>query len=387
MDPGGSGALEALAAALDTLQQADPSAYGDPESIQQLHRELARLEAFVTAAAAAFDAAGAWVPDGARNAASWLTTKCRLSKREARRRIRLGRQLRSLPLASEAFAAGELTAAHVEALGGCLGGNKDEAMRRDEGLLVDQARRLRVDDFARALSYWRQLADPDGAERDADFQRAERAVSLDQSIDGMYFGRLTLDPVSGAIVSGEIKRLEQELFENDWAEAKLELDRDPTIEELRRTSDQRRADALVEMATRSRTAPPDGRRPAPLFSVLVDYDTLHGRILELAQGAALTPGSLVPWLDRAYIERAVFGPAGRVEIGATTRLFTGATRRGVELRDRRCTHPHCDRSAEDCQVDHILPYTDGGLTTQENGRLLCGFHNRLRNQRPPPAAS
>ena len=27
-----------------------------------------------------------------------------------------------------------------------------------------------------------------------------------------------------------------------------------------------------------------------------------------------------------------------------------------------------------------------GPTTQENGRLLCPFHNRLRNQRPPPAA-
>lgn len=29
---------------------------------------------------------------------------------------------------------------------------------------------------------------------------------------------------------------------------------------------------------------------------------------------------------------------------------------------------------------------EGGLTTQENGRLLCGYHNRLRNEepRPPP---
>jgi len=28
-----------------------------------------------------------------------------------------------------------------------------------------------------------------------------------------------------------------------------------------------------------------------------------------------------------------------------------------------------------------VEYSKGGLTTQENGRLLCPFHNRLRNQR------
>ena len=113
---------------------------------------------------------------------------------------------------------------------------------------------------------------------------------------------------------------------------------------------------------------------------------MHGRICELAGGTVIAPGSLLEWLDQACIERAVFGPGRRVEVSATARLFTGATRRGVELRDRECTHPYCDASAKVLQVDHIVPYGEGGLTTQENGRLLCGFHNRLRNQHPPPAA-
>jgi 5-methylcytosine-specific restriction endonuclease McrA len=80
----------------------------------------------------------------------------------------------------------------------------------------------------------------------------------------------------------------------------------------------------------------------------------------------------------------VFQPGGRIEVGATTRLFTGATRRAIELRDRECTHPYCDQRLEDCEVDHIVPYAAGGPTTQENGRLLCGFHNRLRSQPPGP---
>ena len=57
-----------------------------------------------------------------------------------------------------------------------------------------------------------------------------------------------------------------------------------------------------------------------------------------------------------------------------------------------CTHPYCYEPAESCEGDHIEPWSQGGPTTQENGRLLCGFHNRLRIQRerkqarPPPAA-
>jgi hypothetical protein len=118
--------------------------------------------------------------------------------------------------------------------------------------------------------------------------------------------------------------------------------------------------------------------------VLVGYETLHGRVCELADRMVVTPGSLLGWLDSAYIERAVFGLDGRVEVSATARLFTGATRRAVEIRDRGCVHPYCDRSTLHCEIDHIIPYAHGGPTTQENGRVLCGYHNRLRNQRPPP---
>ena len=118
--------------------------------------------------------------------------------------------------------------------------------------------------------------------------------------------------------------------------------------------------------------------------MLIDSDSFCGRTCELAQGIAITPGSLVPWLDRADFERAVFEPPDRVQVSETARFFTGATRRGLELRDRQCTHPYCDRPAAICEADHIQPYSEGGLTNQENGRMLCGFHNRLRNQRPPP---
>jgi hypothetical protein len=200
----------------------------------------------------------------------------------------------------------------------------------------------------------------------------------------MYLGKMTFDPVAGVIVANELERIERALFEADWAKAHDELGREPKLFELGRTPGQRRADALVEMAMRSATAPADGRRPEPLFTVLVGYETLAGRICQLAQGQAITPGSLMAWLDRAQVERAVFEPSGRVEVGARARLFTGATRRAIEVRDQECTHSFCDEPAARCQADHIIPWSQDGPTTQENGRLLCGYHNRQRNGRPPP---
>jgi hypothetical protein len=224
-----------------------------------------------------------------------------------------------------------------------------------------------------------QLHAPDAVE-DAVAQRAGRELHLSPSIDGTWFGRFTLDPIDGTIVAGEIARLERELFDRDWADAKERLGRVPVVGDLARTPAQRRADALVIMATRSATTPPGGRAPAPLFTVFVDVETLTGRICELADGTVVTPGSLVPWLSEAHVRRVVFdGPSRVTDVGATRRLFTGAARAAIQARDRTCYHPTCEEPASRCQIDHIHPWALGGPTTLDNGRLACGFHNRQRN--------
>jgi Domain of unknown function (DUF222)/HNH endonuclease len=378
-------ALEALEGAVDRLARCDQANYADSGSIERLERVRSRLGAIVTGAVAEFDASGAWAPSGARTAAAWLRRQCRLPSNEASREVRRGRECRELPHFEAAWSAGEIGAACVDLVASVRRPATDAALARDEEMLVEYAKTLVFAEFVRVLRYWEQHADPDGAEEDAMERRARRDVYLVPSVGGTFLGKMTLDAIPGAIVSGEHERLERELFEADWAKARADLGRDPTVEELGRTSAQRRADALVEMATRSATAPADGRRPTPLFSVLVDYPTLSGRICQLAQGATvISPGTLLPWLDEAYVERAVFAPGRRVEVGITSRFFTGATRRAIELRDQECRHPYCDEPAERCQADHIVEFSKGGPTSQQNGQLLCGFHNRQRNQRPPP---
>ena len=385
--------LENFSVALDALVASGAEHYGDAASMEALHRDLSRLEAFVTEATAAFEVGEEWAADGAKTAGAWIATRCRLPRAAARRRVRLGRALRHLPECAEAWREGAIGSDQARAIASARRHRTESSMARDEAMLVAQGAQMGFEDFYRALSYWKQLADPDGAEATDEDRKASRNVYLETSFTGMFLGQMTLDPISGSIVANELNRLEHDLFEADCAEAKERLGRSARIDELARTSAQRRADALVEMATRSRTAPAEGIRPAPLFSVFVGYETLHGRICELENATVLSPSALTPWMDSAYFERAIFTLANRIDVSVRARLFSGGTRRAIELRDRMCTHPHCYEPAESCQVDHIVTYAEGGPTTQENGRLLCGFHNRLRNQRqeqrqrpPPPAA-
>jgi hypothetical protein len=388
--------LENVEEALEALIASGAENYGDGESMEKLHFLAARFDSFVTEATSAFEAGDQWAADGAKTAASWISSRCRVPRSAALRRVRLGRTLRHLPMVAEAWSEGDIGEDAAKAIASARRHRTEAAMARDEEMLVSQAKELGFEDFCRVLAYWKQLADPDGAEASEEEKKASRDVFLTSSYNGMWLGQMTLDPLNGAIVSGELNRLEHNLFEADCAEAKERLGRTARIDELARTSGQRRADALVEMATRSRTAPAEGIRPAPLFSVLVGFETLHGRICELENGTVLHPCALEPWMDSAYFERAIFSLGNRIDVSVRSRFFTGGTRRAIELRDRICTHPHCYEPAETCQVDHIETYASGGLTTQDNGRLLCGFHNRLRNQReqqgeqrqrPPPSAA
>ena len=372
-------------AALDEAVGLDPAALAGAESIVELHRCLARLEAVTTRAAAAFEAGGQWQADGARSAAAWLAVRARVPKTAAGHRVQLGRGLRHLPAAEEAWLAGDVGRAQVAALAGARNARTEDAMARDEEMLVGQAKVLRHDQFVRVLAYWSQHADPDGSDEAAAKAVDDRRFHLSQSFAGTWMGELFLDAISGTVVANQLRRIEDELFATDWAEARARVGDDVQVADLARTPAQRRADALVEMAIRAGTAPAHGRRPEPLFSVLVGYETLAGRICQLANNTVVSPGAVVSWLDEAWVERIVFdGPSRVIDVGVTRRAFEGATRRAVEAMFPECFHQFCDVESARCQIDHVEPYAAGGLTVTGNGRPACGFHNRGRNGRPPP---
>ena len=144
--------LEELTAALDGLCGEEPSALADGGSIVELYRCLSRLEAVATRASAAFDAGGEWAADGARSAPAWLAVSTKAPKATAARRVRRGRALRQLPAAEAAWLAGAVDGAQVALLAAARTPATEEAMARDEEMLVGQAAGLRHDQFTQVLA-------------------------------------------------------------------------------------------------------------------------------------------------------------------------------------------------------------------------------------------
>jgi len=379
--PADSAVAAALTAAVDALSGLDPDKLSDgelAEAVVVLHRQQARLAAALTRLTAGLDGRRVWADDGSRSCGAWVAHRCRIATGQARSEVWLGRRLRTMPVTAAAFAAGDINVRHSSVLASLAGGRTAEYFARDEALLVDDARRLPWPDFVRAVEYWRQHADPDGIEKDTAHDDALRRVHLSPGLHGTGILDGLLTPLGYATVASALGRIEQELYEADWAAARAEHGEGATAAHMPRTPGLRRHDALVEMARRAMTAPADGKRPLPLISVLVGYETFKGRICELAAGTVVSPGTVARLLDEALIERVVFdGPSRVIDLGRARR-FTGAVRRALEVRDRTCTHRGCDQPAEHCQGDHIQPWAAGGTTTVDNGQLRCGYHNRWR---------
>ncbi|MFZ6003708.1 MAG: hypothetical protein ACOYXM_07200, partial [Actinomycetota bacterium] len=99
-----------------------------------------------------------------------------------------------------AWAAGEIDRSHLVTLLGARTARTEAAFDTGHKELLDSARTRGFVDFKRHCDLWEAIVDPDGAEQGADSDRAAREVHLSQSFGGMWFGRMTLDPVSGAII-------------------------------------------------------------------------------------------------------------------------------------------------------------------------------------------
>jgi hypothetical protein len=334
----------------------------------------------------------AFADDGSKTVGAWLARQTNASPAVTQSQARLARRLRHMPATSPALGAGEIDEAHAQVLAHRADSSRPvvaAAFPQAEEMLVGFARDLPFVDFVAAVRRWEDLADEDGAEDKATRDLAARRVHISQTFGGTFVLDGLLDPIGGTEVATALARIERELFDADWHDAKERLGGDPTVDDLGRSPAQRRADALVEMARRAMAMPHGAVKPVPLVTVAVGLETLTGRVCELFNRTPITPGQVAKLLDGAEIERAVFASKSRIiDLGVRRRLFEGGLRRVLEIRDRCCTHPGCTITYDACQGDHITPWARDGPTIQANGRLLCKHHNRHRpHSRPPTAAA
>ncbi|MFA5566330.1 MAG: DUF222 domain-containing protein [Acidimicrobiia bacterium] len=414
-----------------------------------------QIEAVVSQLAGLVDASMVWSVDGSRSAGAWLERRSGRDRKETNQVFRTGRDLREMPETENGFGAGVLSGRHVRVLAKAK--NKVPGLFGEaEAMLVEQANKLVFADFVRLVDHWVKIADPAAAEIAAQRCFERRSVFLSSGFDGTGFLDVQFEPFGHERFKTVLERIEQELWQQDWHQAKAKHGENTTNTDLERSPSQRRYDALIEMANRaahiSQPCPkhtrttngvtpgngdqlhghhpnsfkdghPDsfngssngggemvdnsdvvctcdvtmtrsGRaRIAPLITVHIDHQTLTGAICELGSGAQITPGQVVTLLDDVdvLVERAVFNSENQViDLGRQVRLYTGAARRAIQIRDRHCQYPNCRVPAQYCEIDHIQPWETGGPTNHQNGQLLCPAHHRTKhkwykpNQPHPP---
>ena len=265
-------------------------------------------------------------------------------------------------------------------------------------------KRLTYRQFKQVVRRFQELADPDEHDKQSAKAEAERELHVSSTIDGKYRVDGWLDPERGGEITAELARLEQILFEQDWAEARARVGDGATEADLLRTAKQRRVDAWLEMCRRSANYDTDGPDPKgkAVINIHVDHTTWIDTIARLADASVPHEPDVEDWANR-YCElddrtplhplqmmnialdaeiRVIIEHGAELHYGRTRRVFSGMLADAIRARDRECAMPGCGLPASRCQIDHITEWHDLGETNVDNGQCLCAFHNRWKHANP-----
>ena len=251
-------------------------------------------------------------------------------------------------------------------------------------------------EFERRALTFEALADPIGAAEKAERNRQRRTATMHQQPDGSWSLHAKFDDVGGPEFLEIFCWYVDREFARDWAEATERLgEGNVDVTELRRTEAQRRADALVEMARAAAACPPDTKRPLPTVNFIIDertaratadndlVDPLDYRNVtsRTDRGHRVDPNAIIGVSLWALIRRVVTNSPGVViELGRTSRLFTGHAREAVMLLEPTCIWPGCDQPHSWCHADHLTSWSTRGPTNPDNGAPPCARHNYLKEQ-------
>jgi hypothetical protein len=370
--------LEQLGDALDALASMELgglSRSGRQALVVGMESARTRLEALSAKVLAAFDENGDWIGEAAYSAAAWLKARTGTTRADAGSRVWLAGRLRMMPLAAAAFAAGEVTPAHVRLLARCLGPRTRSAFVDAEELLVAEARRLDADTFLKVVEHWIELADRNGPP-----PRPERPDELfaSETIGGRVVGKFNLSRESGIPFLEALRSKTDELFHRD----KRMREVDPTDPGLDSAPAERRARALLELVEKGFAATDPLRRQAGA-TVIIDERTLAGHDAGLDAVHETIYGSVVPlellnmWPCDSDVSRLVMSAEGvPLDLGREVRTASREQRRALRARDGGCAMPGCDCTANWADAHHIVWWQRGGPTDMDNLVNLCRPHHR-----------
>jgi hypothetical protein len=190
----------------------------------------------------------------------------------------------------------------------------------------------------------------------ADAMDLEQAVSRHATVLGQVGCEETLD-VRRSIALGEIAR--------NYLSLDLEI-ADPETGQITRTVPGRKVELFVHLTDTALTGVSTGGGCSNVGRLGNTQTPFSAEQIRQWCGQA---GSTV--IVRPVLDLAEHVPVDSYEIPDVLRLR-------VELRDRTCRAPHCNRRAERCDLDHNVAHGKGGPTCPCNLVALCRRHHRAK---------
>jgi hypothetical protein len=363
MEP--AAAVTALRAAVDDLGRVDLDKLDITDRkplLVEMKRAQSKLEAHIGRATHAADAAGAFIGSGSRDTAEWLAKETGTSTQKNRNASSLGEAMSKSDALSDAISSGGLSSDKASMIIGAAG---DEIV---DHALLDAVADLPLNAVKPEVERWRAREHPD---RDVDVaaaQRSRRYLHVTDQPDGMTRVDGLLDPEAGSILRSTLDGIMNDSF-NDGAT---------------RTRDQRRSDALTQLAHAATKGKIKGGRSNTKLLATVPFETITERAAERGithVGATLDPATVRKLACDASIHRVITGPGSSIlDFGHETRLVSDNLFLALVARDQHCRWPDCTVRATWCDAHHIIEWTDGGPTTDENCALLCHHHHQLSHQ-------
>ena len=365
-------------------------------ALAEAERLRRRLETFLAEGVDAAQFMQQHVSDGHRTGAAWARATFNWSGPSARRVVRNGAALRALPHLREACRKGDVGVDQLNEFGRLWANPRVRCeLERDHGLLVELAAGHWFDDFVLAVHRWEALADADGARRSHADAHAARRARLREVGDEVLLNA-QCGTADGVLLREILDRFADAEYLADAEDARLGSGSD-----LGRTPAQRRFDALKAIFLTAAAGAPGVIGSDPLVNIVLDQATAEELLSELAGESVERPpaseftrrrcetidgdplsheaalAALLVGRMRGYIadRRGVV-----IHLGRTHRLFRGAAREAALLHGRRCLWPGCDCRGGRTQVDHSVPWREGGASNPANAGTLCGVHNRWKER-------
>jgi hypothetical protein len=328
----------------------------DAVELVEMFSEAERLAAAgKTIAAGRVASSGAWQGTGYRTPAQWIASRTQSTVGSAITTLETARNLDSLPSTRESFVSGRLSekqAAEISAASVI-----DPAA---EELLLTTAAETTVAQLKEECRQVRMAAvsDEDAVER----IRLGRYVRSWVDRDGAVRLDARLAPDDGAVLMGTV------------GESAATLQ-----EQARRSGRQERAeayaaDALVGLASR------EGMAPRAVVHVDVDASAfVRGRTIAGERCRIAGIGAVPVTVARRMASAGIVKVIERDGVDVRRVVHRGRTipahlRTALEARDEICVVPGCDVRSN-LEIDHLLPYAEGGPTQLANLARLCRYHH------------